>query len=124
MVGKFRFTVVEREFLGGQFGVLVGKIWVLAILLESTGGQNLPAFHVEVILRAAERILFAGFSNGAAEGRGGPQRAGSAHRIGVETLVRSGVAGTLAAVTQRKNDSIIGLAKHDSRLRNGLPFRT
>src|ERR1700693_1207658 len=91
--------------------MLVGKIRVLAILLERSGRQNLPAFHAEVILRAGERIVFAGFLDCGARGGGGPERVGSAHSVGVETLVRSGVARPLAAISKGKDNDAISLAR-------------
>src|SRR5258708_13879016 len=89
----------------------VGKIRILAILLERSGGQNLAALHAEVILRAGERIVVPGFLYGAGGSGGRPERVGSPHGIGVETLVRSGVAGFFAAVSQRKDNDAIGLAR-------------
>ena len=95
--------------------MLVGKIRVLAIILKRSGRQNLPAFHAEVILRAGERIVVPGLLDRAAGGSGSPESVGSAHRVGVETLVRSGVARFLAAVSQRKDNDAIGLAGQPPR---------
>ncbi len=68
VVGKFSFAFVQREFLGWEFRMLVRKIRILAVLLKRSGRENLPAFHVEVILRASERIILAGFFDRAARG--------------------------------------------------------
>ncbi len=114
-VGEFRLPVVERQFLERRFGMLVGKIRILAILRERAGGQDLPAFHAEVILRASERIILAGFFDGAAGGGGRPKRVRSAHGVGIETLVRAGVARLLAAVSQRQDHDAIGLARQPPR---------
>src|SRR5580700_2408259 len=48
-VGEF---LVKRHFLGRLFIAFVRELGVLLVFGECTGGQNLPAFHVEVILGA------------------------------------------------------------------------
>src|SRR6267154_1310595 len=92
--------------------MLVGEIRILAVFLERAGGENLPAFHVEVVLRASERIIFPGFPDHATGSGSGPERVGSAHSVSVEALVCSSVAGFFAAVSERENDDAIGLAGH------------
>src|SRR5260370_37350615 len=104
-----------RQFVGRGLGMLVGKIWVVPVRRERAGRQNLPAFHAEVILRAGERIVFAGFLDGAAGGEGRPERIGSAHSIGVETLVCTGVSRFFAAVSQREHNDSSSLALHTPR---------
>src|SRR5260370_42105279 len=95
--------------------MFVGRIRILAILLEGSGRQNLAAFHVEVILRAGGRIIFAGFLDRAGGGGGSPEGVGSAYGVSVEPLVRAGVARFLASVSQRKDNNAFGLAGHPPR---------
>src|SRR6266487_6138839 len=106
-----------------RIGMLVGKIRILAILRKGSGRENLPAFHVEVVLRACERIVVSGFFDRAGGGGGGPKRAGSAHGVSVETLVSSGVSGFFAPVSKRKNDNAIGLTGHDPRSSSDFAIR-
>src|SRR5258707_1095393 len=80
VIRKFRFALVKRQFLWRRFGMLVGKIRILAILLERAGRQNLATGTLEIILRAGERIVVAGFFDRAGGGGGRPERVGSAHR--------------------------------------------
>src|SRR5258708_618164 len=57
VVGIFGLTLVKREFLWRQFRVLVGKVRILAIFLERAGLEDLAAFHPEVILPPADRLI-------------------------------------------------------------------
>ncbi len=74
VVGKLRLSFVERQFLRREFGMLVGEIRILAILLERGGRKDLAAFYVEVILRASERVLVSGFLDRAAGSADAPKR--------------------------------------------------
>ena len=98
VVGKLRLSFVERQLLRREFGMFVGKIRILAVLLERGGRKDLAAFHVEVILRASERIIVTRFPDDAGGRRCGPKRARSTHGVGVEAFVRACIAGLLAAV--------------------------
>ncbi len=112
-VREFRFALVQGKLLRRQFGMFVSKIRILAIFLERSGGEDLAAFHVEVILRASERIIVAGFSDcGAWCGRG-PKSVRNAYGVGVETFVRARVAGIFSAIAQRQNDNSFRLAWQD-----------
>src|SRR6266705_1526999 len=74
VVGKLRLSFIERQFLGREFGMLVGKIRILAILLERGGRKDLSAFYVEVILRAGKRVIVTGFLDRAAGSADAPKR--------------------------------------------------
>ncbi len=45
--------LVQRKALGRSFVAFVGEAGVLLVFLERAGAENLAAFYVEVILRAA-----------------------------------------------------------------------
>src|SRR5207244_7899320 len=95
--------------------IVVRKGRIFAVFLERAGGEDLPPFHVEMILRAGERVVVAGFLNSAGWRSCRPKGIGMAHGIGTEALVRAGVAGSFAAVPVRQYDPPIGLAGQDSR---------
>ena len=65
-VGEF---LVERIALGRLLVVFVGEAGILLVFLERAGAQDLAAFHVEVILRAGQRIVVAGLADLAARRR-------------------------------------------------------
>jgi len=45
--------LIQRKRLGRSFVAFVREAGILFVFLERAGTENLPAFHVEVILRAA-----------------------------------------------------------------------
>ena len=91
-----------------RFVVLVREIGILLVFRERGVAQKLAAFHVEVILRAGEGIAVAGRGHLAAGS--GPECIGSAHYVRVETFVRARVSSALAAVAERKDHGVLGLA--------------
>ena len=76
----------------------MSEIGILVVFLEAAGNEDVAAFHVEVILRASERIIVTRFPDDAGGRRCGPERARSTHGVGVEAFVRACIAGLLAAV--------------------------
>ena len=59
-VSKF---LVKRIFLGRFLVPFVRERRILLVFLQRPGRQNLPAFHVEVILRTRQRIIIAGLAD-------------------------------------------------------------
>ena len=82
---------------------------IFAVFLERAGGEDLPPFHVEMILRAGERVVVAGFLNSAGWRSCRPKGIGMAHGIGIEALVRAGVAGSFAAIPERQHNHTVSL---------------
>ena len=116
-----RIILVQRHISWRRFVVFARKVRILLVLFERRRAQNLAAFHVVVILGASERIIVAGHRHFAATS--GPKRIRGAHRVRIESLVRTGVPGLLPPVTQRKNHDSIRLPRHHPRRRRHLAVR-
>src|SRR5260370_17185139 len=93
---KFLFSVVERKFFRWLCNPFMWKRRILVVFLERRRAENLPALHVEVILRASEREFAAGFLDRVLSPSRAPQRVRGTHNSSVKTLFLSLVSPLLS----------------------------
>src|SRR5215471_3904601 len=115
VVGEFGLAVVEGKFLGRGLLEFMNEIRILAVFVQSAGNQDVPAFHVEVVLRAGERVIITRFSDYAPRCIRGPESVRGTYGIGVEAFVRASVTGFLATIAKRQNHNVFGLTRQNPR---------